>query len=48
MSRKFWVFRTTNAFSAKQLPGGGRNEIAWAAVGTFTLIKHAQLCSCIE
>jgi len=33
MSRKFWTFRTNNAFTAKQLPGGGRNEIVWAAIG---------------
>lgn len=32
MSRKFWSFKPNNYFS-KPLPGGGRNEILWAAFG---------------
>lgn len=42
MSKKYWTLRPTYYYTAKQLPGGGRNEIFWAAIGN--IYNNSRLC----
>ncbi len=45
MSRKYFIMRTNSFFTQRQLPGGGRNEILWAAIGTC--IDYRRLCGIV-
>lgn len=40
MSKKLFTFKPS-IFALRQLPGGGRHEIIWTAIGLFFIIKVA-------
>ena len=42
MSKKFWTFKP-GFYYTRQLPSGGRNEIAWAVVGKSLVILRLRI-----